>query len=143
MCQGHFPFTQGKQSVECAPILARGANSLVHGEVHLPCPKIHPMEITMRKTIIFILGTTLTAGSMVQVATAEEQGRRAEDRPVITEDANRGAYDQYRGAYDQSNGPSAPLTPEEERNKEDFGFSGRDPSRVGGESPYFNPPDCT
>ena len=83
----------------------------------------------------------LTAGSMVQVATAEEQGRRAEDRPAITEDANRGAYDQYRGTYDQSNGPSAPLTLEQERNKEDFGFSGRDPSRVGGESPYLNPPD--
>ena len=98
------------------------------------------MEITMRKTIIFILGTMLTAGSMVQVATAEE-GRRAEDRPAITEDANRGAYDQYRGAYDQSNGPSAPLTPEQERNKEDFGISGRDPSRVGGESPNLNPPD--
>jgi hypothetical protein len=95
----------------------------------------------MRKTIIFILGTMLTAGSMVQVATAEEQGRRAEERPAITEDANRGAYDQYRGAYDQSNGASAPLTPEQERNKEDFGFSGRDPSRVGGESPYLNPPD--
>jgi hypothetical protein len=95
------------------------------------------MEITMRKTIIFILGTTLTAGSMVQVATAEEQGRRAEDRPVITEDANRGAYDQYRGTYESS----APLTPEEERNKEDFGFSGRDPSRVGGENPYLNPGD--
>jgi hypothetical protein len=113
------------------------------------------MEITMRKTIIFILGTMLTAGSMVQVATAEEQGRRAEeqgrraeDRPAITEDANRRAYDQYRGvneqyrgANDQSNGPSAPLTPEEERNKEDFGFSGRDPSRVGGENPYLNPGD--
>jgi hypothetical protein len=106
------------------------------------------MEITMRKTIIFILGTMLTAGSMVQVATAEEQGRRAEeqgrraeDRPAITEDANRRAYDQYRGANDQSSGPSAPLTPEEQRNKEDFGFSGRDPSRVGGENPNLNPGD--
>src|ERR1700733_9490664 len=96
---------------------------MVHGEVHLPCPRIHPMEVTMRKTIIFILGTMLTAGSMVQVATAEEQGRRAEDWPAITEDANRGAYDQYRRAYDQSNGSSTPLTPEEERNKEDFGIS--------------------
>ena len=95
----------------------------------------------MRRTIIFILGTMLTAGSMVQVATADEQVRRAEERPAITEGSNRGAYDQYRGAYYQSNVPSAPLTPEEERNKEDFGFSGRDPSRVGGESPYLNPSD--
>jgi hypothetical protein len=95
----------------------------------------------MRKTIIFILGTVLTAGSMVQVATADEQVRRAEDTPAITQDSHRGAYDQYRGAYDQSNGSAAPLTSEEERNKEDFGFSGRDPSRVGGESPNLNPPD--
>ena len=95
----------------------------------------------MRKTIIFILGTMLTAGSMVQVATAQEQRRRAEERPAITEDANRGAYDQYRGAYDQSNESSIPLTPAEERNREDFGFSGRDPSRVGGENPYLNPGD--
>jgi hypothetical protein len=95
----------------------------------------------MQKTIIFILGTMLTAGSMVQVATADEQIRRPEDAPAITQDSNRGAYDQYRGAYDQSNGSSAPLTPEEERNKEDFGFSGRDPSRVGGENPNLNPGD--
>ena len=95
----------------------------------------------MRKRIIFILGTVLTAGSMVQVATADEQVRRAEDTPAITQDSHRGAYDQYRGTYDQSNGSSAPLTPAEERNKEDFGFSGRDPSRVGGESPNLNPPD--
>jgi hypothetical protein len=95
----------------------------------------------MRKTVIFILGTMVTAGSMVQVATADEQVRRAEERPAITLESERGAYDQYRGAYDQSNGPSAPLTQEEERNKEDFGFSGRDPSRVGGENPYLNPGD--
>ena len=95
----------------------------------------------MRKIIIFIFGTMLTAGSMVRVATADEQVRRAEDTPAITQDSHRGAYDQYRGAYDQSNGASAPLTPEQERNKEDFGFSGRDPSRVGGESPNLNPPD--
>jgi hypothetical protein len=99
------------------------------------------MEITMRKTIIFIFGTMLTAGSMVQVATADEQVRRTEERPAVTQDSNRGAYDQYRGTYDQSNGSSAPLTPAEERNKEDFGISGRDPSRVGGENPYLNPGD--
>jgi hypothetical protein len=99
------------------------------------------MEITMRKIIIFIFGTMLTAGSMVQVATADEQVRRTEDTPAITQDSHRGAYDRYRGAYHQSNGSSAPLTPEEERNKEDFGISGRDQSRVGGESPYLHPGD--
>jgi hypothetical protein len=101
------------------------------------------MEITMRKTIMFMftLGTMLTAGSMVQVATADEQIRRMEERPATNQESRRGAYDQYRGTYDQSNRYSAPLTPEEERNKEDFGFSGRDPSRVGGENPYLNPGD--
>jgi len=91
----------------------------------------------MRKIIMFIFGTMLTAGSTVQVATADEQVRRTEDRPAITQDSHRGANDQYRGVYNQPNGSSAPPTPEEERNKEDFGFSGKDPSRVGGESPYL------
>jgi hypothetical protein len=56
----------------------------------------------------------------------------------------RGPYDQnFRGAYNQ---PAAsfyarPLTNEERRNLEDFGFSGRDPSRVGGEDPYLHPSD--
>jgi hypothetical protein len=93
----------------------------------------------MRKTVIFILGGMLTAGSMVQVARAEEQIRRVEERPGMTQESVR--EEQYRRAYDQSNGSSAPLTPEEERNKEDFGISGRDPSRVGGENPYLNPGD--
>jgi hypothetical protein len=56
----------------------------------------------------------------------------------------RGPYDQnFRGAYNQ---PAAsfyprPLTNEERRNLEDFGFSGRDPSRVGGQDPYLHPSD--
>ena len=53
------------------------------------------------------------------------------------------AYDQrnFRGAYNQINGPlyAAPRAGDEERNIENFGFSGRDPSRVGGESPWLNP----
>jgi hypothetical protein len=52
-------------------------------------------------------------------------------------------YDQsnFRGAYDRSNAPfyAQPQTNEERRNVEDFGFSGRDPSRVGGEDPYLRP----
>jgi hypothetical protein len=72
--------------------------------------------------------------------------------PVFAQDAgqqargsNHGrAYDQsnYRGAYNQLNGApfdAAPRTPEEMRNRDNFGFSGRDPSRVGGESPNLNP----
>jgi len=62
--------------------------------------------------------------------------------PVFAKDHGR-AYDQqnFRSSYDQLKGPSsaAPLTIEEQRNLEDFGMSGKDPSRVGGESPWLSP----
>ena len=46
----------------------------------------------------------------------------------------------FRGAYNQLTEPSyaIPRT-QAERNIENFGFSGRDPSRVGGEDPSLNP----
>jgi hypothetical protein len=67
--------------------------------------------------------------------------------PVFAQDANvrphhAQAYDQanFGGAYNQRlNGDYVPQTPEEMRNLENFGFSGRDPSRVGGENPNLNP----
>jgi hypothetical protein len=90
----------------------------------------------MRKTVLSILSTMLMAGSMVQVATAaERQFRPTEDTPAFVQDPY------FRGAYDQWNSSSAPLTAEEERNKEDFGFRGRDPSRPGGEDPSLKPGD--
>jgi hypothetical protein len=47
----------------------------------------------------------------------------------------------FRGAYNLSGASfgARPLTNEERRNIEDFGFSGRDPSRVGSEDPYLHP----
>ena len=70
--------------------------------------------------------------------------------PVFAQDAGVSrphqvrVYDQpnFLGAYNQSNGAlyAQPLTNEERRNLENFGFSGRDPSRVGGEDPSLNPP---
>jgi hypothetical protein len=47
----------------------------------------------------------------------------------------------FRGAYDQSGEPfHAPSLSNKERdNIQDFGFSGRDPSMVGGEDPYLHP----
>jgi hypothetical protein len=67
--------------------------------------------------------------------------------PVFAQDAigsgHARVYDQsnYRGAYNQPNETfyAQPLTNEERVNVEDFGFSGRDPSRVGGEDPYLHP----
>ncbi len=47
----------------------------------------------------------------------------------------------FRGAYDQFNGPiyAAPRTLDRP-DSNGFGFSGRDPSRVGGEDADLNPP---
>ena len=42
----------------------------------------------------------------------------------------------YRQAYNRWDGPG---DAQYRRNKENFGFSGRDPSRVGGESPWLHP----
>jgi hypothetical protein len=85
----------------------------------------------MRKTFLTIFGALLIAGSAVQIATASEHHARKAHQ----ERSN------YRGAYDQFNGPpyAAPLTSGESRNLEDFGFSGRDPSRVGGVDPSLRP----
>ena len=64
----------------------------------------------------------------------------AQDASVFEPDHHGRAHDQrnFRGAYNQSTVPY--LTSDEYRNLENFGFSGRDPSRVGGESPNLNPP---
>ena len=74
--------------------------------------------------------------------------------PVLAEDARvlrpahsgmkhhhhaRAHNQHYRGAYNQSNWRADP-DPELQRNKENFGFSGRDPSRIGGVDPSLNPP---
>jgi hypothetical protein len=47
----------------------------------------------------------------------------------------------FRGAYNQMTEPSFAVAPTRaERNIQNFGFSGRDPSRVGGWDPSLNPP---
>ena len=47
----------------------------------------------------------------------------------------------FTGAYNQMSEPSfAVPSTRAERNIENFGFSGRDPSRVGGWDPNLNPP---
>jgi len=45
----------------------------------------------------------------------------------------------YYRNYDVPPGSYAPRNNDEYRNQENFGFSGRDPSRVGGETPNLNP----
>jgi hypothetical protein len=53
---------------------------------------------------------------------------------------SRAYDDQFRGSYNQLNGSTyaVPQT-QDGRDIENFGFSGRDPSRVGGEDPSLNP----
>jgi hypothetical protein len=61
--------------------------------------------------------------------------------PAFAQGPHHGrAEQQFRGAYNQMNGSvyAAPDA-QERRNIEDFGFSGRDPSRPGGEDPSLNP----
>jgi hypothetical protein len=59
--------------------------------------------------------------------------------PAFAKEHGR-AYDRYRGAYNQMSQPSfAVPTTQAGRNIENFGFSGRDPSRVGGWDPSLNP----
>ena len=60
--------------------------------------------------------------------------------PAFAQPTHHGrAYDLYRGAYNQLNGTSyaAPQT-REERNIQNFGFSGRDPSVPGGKDSSLN-----
>jgi hypothetical protein len=64
--------------------------------------------------------------------------------PLFAQPAHHGrAYDRsnFHGSYNQLSEPTyaIPRT-RDERNIENFGFSGRDPSRVGGEDPSLNPP---
>jgi hypothetical protein len=84
---------------------------------------------------VAILSTAFAAPVFAQSAIGPGYG----SQPVTN---YRGAYDQtFRGAYDQSGAPfyRRGLTDEERRNVENFGFSGRDPSRVGGEDPSLHP----
>ncbi len=86
-----------------------------------------------------------TLGAVIILAAAIAAPAFAQDAGQLGRVSHHGrAYDQsnYRGAYNQLNGApfdAAPQTPEEIRNRENFGFSGRDPSRVGGEAPNLNP----
>jgi hypothetical protein len=78
-------------------------------------------ETNMRKIILTALVTSLVAASTVQMAAAAERHSHK-------------AYRDFRGAYNQVIVPS-----QSERNIENFGFSGRDPSRIGGEDPSLKP----
>jgi hypothetical protein len=85
-------------------------------------------------------------GAVIILSAAVATPVFAQDAGVVGPGSHHGrAHDQsnYRGAYNQLNGApydAAPQTRDELINRENFGFSGRDPSRVGGENPNLNPP---
>ena len=74
----------------------------------------------MRKLILTAVVTSLVAMSTVQMASAAERH------------AHKAYRENFRGAYNQLIMPS-------QRNIENFGFGGRDPSRIGGEDPSLTP----
>jgi hypothetical protein len=93
--------------------------------------------------------TTLSVIAIIVAATpvfaqdAIGPGYGLKSQPITKHRSNyRGPYNQsFRGAYNRSNASfyARPLTNWERRNIEDFGFSGRDPSRVGGEDAWLRP----
>ena len=105
--------------------------------------KLQTLKLTTRK--LKALGAiAIVSAAIAGPVFAQDTGM--EDAGMLRPAHHGRAYDQrnFRGAYnyDQSNDRfgAAPLTNEEYRNLENFGMSGRDPSRIGGESPWLNPP---
>jgi hypothetical protein len=88
-----------------------------------------------------ILSAAVAAPAFAQEAGAIGPGNdyRMESQPVVN--YRKAIKQNFRGAYNQSGASfyARPLTNEERRNIEDFGFSGRDPSMPGGEDPYLHP----
>jgi hypothetical protein len=89
-----------------------------------------------------------TIGALVILSAAVASPVFAQEA-VVSEPAYSGpayygrAYDRqsFRGAYNQMNAPYyAPRNSDEYWNLENYGITGRDPSRVGGQSPWLNPP---
>jgi hypothetical protein len=98
----------------------------------------------MRNTMIkmkalaaaIILSAAVATPVFARDAGAIAPGNRygLEPQPVANYLNFRGAYNQSEASFD-----ARPLTNEERRNVENFGFSGRDPSRVGGEDAWLHP----
>ncbi len=96
----------------------------------------------MRKITFTILGVLLIAGSAVQVASASEHHVRKAQRasalaqdPWIFLDAYNGPY--YSSYHYIPQG----LQAARERNRQNFGFGGWDPSRPGDFDPSLRPAD--
>ena len=92
------------------------------------CPFLTTFNQRRHKMRMTILGALLIIVPAIQMASASEHhARRAHD-----------PWD-FRRSYNQLNRPSIDEL-QERRNIENFGFSGRDPSRPGGWDPSLAPP---
>jgi hypothetical protein len=80
-------------------------------------------------TLIFLSATVATP------VLAQEVG--VQSQTVRTHHGRVHALQKYRGLYNQLNGPTARTL--DDRNIGNFGFSGRERSRVGGEDADLNP----
>jgi hypothetical protein len=109
------------------------SDSELHFHFRFAATAIWETKMTKLKTLsaIAIISTVIATPVFAQEAVAPGDGLQSQSQPVIND----------RGAYAQPD-PSVyegPLTNKERRNLEDFGISGRDPSRVGGEDAWLNP----
>jgi hypothetical protein len=89
---------------------------------------------------VIILSTAFAGPVFAQDAAGSGYGMRPQ--LVTNYRSNYQTDDQnFDGSYNQSGEVyyAPPLTSEERENLENFGLSGRDPSRVGGENPYLHP----
>jgi hypothetical protein len=85
-----------------------------------------------------ILSAAVAAPVFAQDAGVQSRrGLEAQPRPTYH---HRRSHDRrnFHGAYNLSRGPNIDEL-QDRRNIENFGFSGRDPSRVGGEDPSLHP----
>jgi hypothetical protein len=85
---------------------------------------------------IAIISTVIATPVFAQEAPANGLQPQSQSQSVIN---GRGVYTQPDPAIYDPTIYDGPLTNEERRNQEDFGISGRDPSRVGGEDAWLNP----
>jgi hypothetical protein len=96
---------------------------------------VQPMETTMQKTALTILGALLISGAAIQIAAASEQHHH-----VTKANYSRHNQADFRGAYNQVRPVNVSVTPPAVYRTEE-GFRLPDPSWIGGQDPSLNPAD--
>jgi hypothetical protein len=92
------------------------------------------------KLAVFVIAVTITVGAPAFTAAPAYAGdhRKYRHHYQVHRPMDHPRYQMdYSGYLDPNSGH---YDPQFQRNRENFGFSGRDPSRVGGIDPSLNPP---